>query len=286
MSEDHSHRHHHAVTLAIALIALLAACALPFMMRDRLKLELRETSRILTDEQKKLSIKIDSMNAAIDGLSSKAQPDEQSMAELKRNVAETSTMVEVIGTRLDEMEKKAAEKKPELAAPSPPIATPAPAVVAFVPSNAFSVLKLAVLGGAGYASELAAWEKAQAPGSKAPEALSAFAQSGIPTEASLMRDLRAALALTQKPVAIDDVSVAGKINTHLAGLIKIKKATANDPYAAIHRDIDRAELQTLVRDVEQLDEPARAPLADWLKTAKTRADALAALGTLESKGGY
>lgn len=288
MNQDHQHKHHHVLTLSLALIALVAACLLPFLMRDRMRAEMREATRTLISEQEKLTAKIDGLKASLDSLSNKAAPDAESIAELKRAVAETSTMIEVLGARVDEAEKKANEKKPEPLAAAP--AVPAPTPAAEVPSNPatglLNALKLAVLRGDAYATELAVWEKAHPASAASLDALRVFAADGIPTEASLIRDLRAALPTTATPTTAEDVSLVGKINTHMAGLVSIKKKAAdNDAYAPLRRELDRANLETLIRTVEQLDSTARAPLGAWLKTATARAEALSVLNALDAKGG-
>lgn len=290
MSEEHNHthRHHHILTLSLALIALVAACLLPFLMRDRLRAEMREATRSITSEQEKLTAKMDGLKASLESLNNKAAPDTESIAELKRVVAETSTMIEVLGARVDEAEKKASEKKPEPVAVAPTVSAPAPAaeVTATPVTSALSGLKLAIVQGNAYAAELSAWEKAHPASAASLDALRIFAASGIPSEASLIRDLRAALPATSTPTTTEDVSLVGKINTHMAGLVSIKKKAAeNDAYAAIRRELDRANLETLIRAVEQLDSTSRAPLAAWLKTATARTDALSALAALDAKGG-
>jgi hypothetical protein len=291
MSEEtnHTHRHHHVLTLCLALIALVAACLLPFLMRDRVRAEIRETARSITSEQEKLTAKVDGLKVSLDSLSNKAAPDTESIAELKRVVAETSTMIEVLGTRLDEAEKKATEKKPEPVAVAPTVPAPSALIeVSPTPSTAVrDALKLAVLRGDVYATELAVWEKANPSRAASLDALRVFAASGIPTEAGLIRDLRAALPAISTATTAEDVSLVGKINTHMAGLVSIKKkAVDNDAYAPLRRELERADLPTLIRSVEQLDSTSRAPLAAWLKTATARADALSALATLDAKGGH
>lgn len=288
MSEEHQHRHHHVLTLGLALMALVAACLLPFLMRDRLRAEMRETARSITSEQEKLTSKVDGLKASLDSLSNKAAPDAESIAELKRTVAETSTMIEVLGARVDEAENKAREKQPEPLAAAPAVPTPTPAAEA--PPNpaasALNALKLAVLRGDAYATELAAWEKTHPSSAAGLDALRIFAASGIPTEASLIRDLRAALPTTVPPTTAQDVSLVGKINTHMAGLVSIKKKAADkELYSPLRRELDQANLETLIRSVEQLDSTSRAPLDAWLKTATARAEALSALNTLDAKGG-
>lgn len=291
MSEEqnHTHRHHHVLTLSLALIALAAACLLPFLMRDRLRAEIRETARAITSEQEKLATKIDELKASLDSLSNKATPDTESIAELKRTVAETSTMIEVLGARLDEAEKKASEKKPESLGVTPAVPAPS-ALIEASPTSSSAVrdaLKLAVLRGDAYATELAVWENANPSRTASLDALRVFAASGIPTEAALIRDLRAALPASQAPAAAEDVSLVGKINTHMAGLVSIKKKAAdNDAYAALRRELERADLETLIRTVEQLDSTSRAPLTAWLKTATARAESLTTLNALDAKGGH
>lgn len=288
MNQDHQHKHHHVLTLSLALIALVAACLLPFLMRDRVRAEMREATRTLASEQEKLTTKIDGLKASLESLSNKAAPDAESIAELKRAVAETSTMIEVLGARVDEAEKKANEKKPEplAAAPAVPALTPAVEAPSNPATGLLNALKFAVLRGDAYATELAAWEKINPAASNTLDALRMFAPSGIPTEASLIRDLRAALPTIATPTTAEDVSLVGKINTHMAGLVSIKKKAAdNDAYAPLRRELDRANLETLIRTVEQLDSTARAPFAAWLKTATARAEALSVLNALDAKGG-
>ena len=265
--------------IACALAVLLVMLVALFMLRDRLRAEMHETTRAQSSAQEKLSAQLDTLKASVDALAVSTPPAGESQTALEAKLVAMEVTMDALAARLEAMEKKPLEVKPESL---PVVITPAPAQQAATvsqgtPTNLFTRLALVALSGKPYAAELDAWEKTAALDAKTLATLRAFAQSGIPSDAEIIRQLRTMLDTpTREASGVDDVSMVGKINTHLAGLVSIKKSGTdkNDAYMAVRAALEQADIARLIASVEQLDEPARAPLNAWLSTAKTRADAL------------
>ena len=272
----------HSATWLVAAtcgaIVLLIVTGGVFAMRDRLLTEAREESHQQTTAREKLSTRIDTIQATLDGLS--AQPKAAGdTTELNEKLADVTSKLDALTARMDALEKAAAEKKQ---APAP-IAAPQPAPIAPHPSIDLATLKLAALSGKNFTPELAAWNKLHPETLETTAALSSVAESGIQSEATLNRQLREALDMAIAKTTVDDVSLAGKINTHLAGLVSIKKSGDAGPYATLRRDVLREDIPTLTHSVEALDDTARKPLAAWLQLAHARSAALAALAALDTQ---
>ncbi len=278
------------VAATCCALVLLVVSGGVFAMRDRLLVEARQEAREQTNEREKLSRRIDALQSSFDNLSSAAKPDGDALAALTDRLTETNTKLDALAARIETLEKKVEEKKPEpaAAAVAAPAPTPAPVAAPQPVSGASELLalKLSAMSGRSFASELAAWSKLHPEAKKETETLSTVAESGIPSEADLNQKLREAIDNAVQSKKVDDVSLAGKINTHLAGLVSIKKTNDSNAYATLRKDVLRDDIPTLMRSVEGMDATTRAPLEEWLKTARNRADALAALNALDSYGGH
>lgn len=287
-----------AATCTALLVLLMAGGG--FALHDRLQASLRAEIANQTTAREKLTARLDNVQNSLDALASQPKADSSTV---DAKLTELTSTLGALTTRLEALEKKAAEAPAPIAAtsnaaaPSPVVATvaPTPSLVAATPppaaiapadepatTNELSTLKLAVLSGKPFAGELAAWAKHHPDSAKQTFALAAIAESGLASESDLNRKLRAALDDATASKKIDDVSLAGKINTHLAGLVSIKKTGQMGVYDALRRDVLREDIATLTRNVEALDESARKPLEPWLIEARTRRDAIAALATLDA----
>ncbi len=272
-----------ALIILCTVVVLIVIAGGGLALRNELFAFAGQQAKLQADAREKLAARID----ALEGASTAAKPDDAAMAALNTKLTETATQLDALSTRIEALEKKAQAAPAPVAAAAP--APAAPTVVATpaapAPSNELSALKLAALSGQNFSAELAAWNKRHPETAKQTAILSLFAESGIPSEAAMNQQLREAIDAAVQSKKIDDVSVIGKINTHLAGLVSIKKTSDASPYATLRSDALKDDLPTLIRSVEALDEPTRAPLASWLKTAQNRADALAALNNLDHQGG-
>ena len=276
--------------IACALAVLLVMLVALFMLRDRLRAEMHASVREQSLAQEKLGDQLDRLKTSVDTLATAAQPSNESLAAMDSKLVAMDSTLADLNARLEAIEKKPAEAKPEPlpVAVTPPPAPPAVPAAQTASASSFTTLALMALSGKPYAAELEAWEKTAAPDAKTSATLRAFASSGIPSETDLLRELRRTLdTLARQPSAVDDVSMVGKINTHLAGLVSIKKSGAdkNDAYSTIWAALEKADIARLIESVERLDEPTRAPLEAWLKTANARADTLAIFAPTNPQSG-
>lgn len=266
MTEPHApHARWMPAILSSVIVGLAVAggiCALG----DKTIADVKSAITKEADERSKLAARVDALQSGIETISGQPKADADA---INNQLNDANSKLAALNDRLTTL-----EKKPEPA----PVIIPAPAAVHVDDSAA---LKLAATSGKPFASELAAWQKLHPktdPQRIAP--LTATAQSGIPSEAEMNSRLREALDDAEHSKKIDDVGIVGKINTHLSGLVSIKKSADAGPYAKLHTDVMRDDTDTLTGEVEKLSDEDRKPFIDWLAIAHARHDALAALATL------
>jgi len=247
-------------------------------MRDRLLIEARDEARAQNSEREKLATRIEAIENQLQTLGTQPASDAEALQALQGTLSDTQRSIETLSERVALLEKKP-EPVAVVTPPTPPAAS-APAA-----SNALVALTLAASTGKPYARELAEWNRLHPDGHPSTAELAALAESGIPSEADVNRALRAALDDAMRTPPVDDVSTVGKINTHMAGLVSIKKATDTSPYDALRTSALRDDSASLIRMVEALDDSTRKPLEPWLKNAVARRDALAALAALTNTQG-
>lgn len=205
-----------ASVLAVLLVMVVALFILRDHMREQIAASGQEQSRMV----EKLATELQAVKSSLESLASTTQPTSESLTAFDAKLTQLSTTLDTMNTRLEALEKKPAEVKAE---PLPVVVTPgapSPSIpTAQGPaSQAFTNLALMALSGKPYAPELDAWEKATSPDATTVSTLRSFAQSGIPSETEVIRELRRTLdTLKAQPATVDDVSMVGKINTHLAG---------------------------------------------------------------------
>jgi outer membrane murein-binding lipoprotein Lpp len=280
-SSEGTHGARWIVATTCGVLALIVVVGGMLAMRDGLLIKAREESRAQTSEREKLAARISTLQSTVDTLSTQPKPDEASLAAVDTKLAEITTTLEALSARVAVLEKKP-EAVPVAVAP---IAPPPVVTVAAAPTGELVALKLAAMSGKPFATELAAWSKLHPDAKDAIAPLNAVAESGIVSETELNRTLRVALDDATRSTKIDDVSTLGKINTHMAGLVSIKKAADVGPYTSLRANVLRDDITLLTHAVEALDASARKPLEVWLATAHARRDALAALATLDTMQG-
>lgn len=282
------------VAITCSLLVLVLVGGGVFAMRDRLLADIGDALATQTSEREKLSSRLSDVQRALDTITSQPKADGESLAALDSKITELSSKLDGLSARVEELAKTPAPvAQAAMPAPPPP---PAPAVAAPeapAPTTANSAtapnattLKLAILSGKPFASELATWAKQHPEASKQTFALASVAETGLLSESDLNRKLRAALDDITSSKKIDDTSLAGKLNTHLAGLVSIKKVGQIDTYDALRKAALRDDMTTLLREVEALDDAARKPLEPWLAEAHARRDALEALAKLDAGSGH
>lgn len=252
---------------ACSALVLLVSIGSLFAMRDQLVEQSRADARAQDQARVKIITRMDAMQSVVEALAAQQQPDITALDSL-RNALDALTM------RVEVLEKTAAEKKPE---PSPQSSSSPPPYTA--PQSDIDALRLAALSGQPFTEELAAWEKNNPDMVKNVTALRDVAATGITSEAELSRRLLDTLEKKPQAAPVDDSNMIGKINTHLKGLVSIKK-TAADHYAELRIEAQRGNTASLMQRIEQLRESERAPLADWLERAKARRTALDTLTQL------
>lgn len=291
MNESAPQEHHHrnwAVALTCTALVLLIFVGGLIALRDQMLKTAREEVRQQTLEREKLASRIDTLQSSLDTLSSQSKPENAAgLHDLTAKLAETTDTLTALGNRVETLEKKLSEAKPEAAlvpppppAPVPAPAAPAPTPIISAPMAEIAALKAAVLSGKPYADALDGYAKTHPEQTNQLAPLTGFAASGLPSEADLMRQLNELLDAKQQPATVDDTSLVGKINTHLKGLVSIKKTSQDDPLAALRKQAAHEDLPTVAHEIARLDMPAESPLGQWLEKARARRDALAALDTL------
>jgi hypothetical protein len=153
-------------------------------------------------------------------------------------------------------------------------------------------LNAAVERGGPYARELAAIDPAGA-GPGALDALKAFADTGVPSAATLARELAAVMPAALKAA---DVPAAGgglleRLQSSAGRLVRIRpnaqeSQPGDEPAAVLSRvqaKAARGDIAGAVAEAAKLPATVRAPLEPWIKRAETRDAALGAAATLAAQ---
>ena len=286
-TENHDHHGSRWILAATcsALVLLVTAGGI-FAMRDRLLADAREETAKQTFEREKLATRITALQTSVDALTAAPQADAATLAALSTTLEETGKTLEALNNRVAALEKKAEEKPAEIAAPAAATAVPAVPAVTTTPEPVIvggaelTALRLAVVSGKPFASELTAWAKLHPDKENEIAPLTDIAEKGVISEAELARQLLDTIDRKPEAAPVDDISSIGKLNTHLKGLVSIKKSTRHDAYAQLRKDALREDAATLTRNVERLNDAQRAPLESWLALATKRRAALDALEKL------
>jgi hypothetical protein len=199
--------------------------------------------------------------------------------------------IEALSTRIAALERAAKAMEAQLAGRSGDGADRSLRLVVVA-----STLNAAVDRGAPFAAELAA-AKAAAPDPKLLAALEPFASSGVPTAATLTRELTALMPAVAKAVGTSSRGggILDRLKASAERVVSIRPIdeTPGDEPAAIVRRIEiRAEqgnLNGAMAEMAKLPEGARALTREWVARAQARnaaveasrrfaADALASIG--------
>ena len=129
-----------------------------------------------------------------------------------------------------------------------------------------------------------------AAGIDVPEALSAVAADGLPTQADLMGEFpdlaRSALTVARSEGLADQD--AGGVSSFFRDQFQTRSIApreGDDPDAVLSRTeaaVGAGDLDTALTEISALPEPVQAVFADWLASAEARAAAMAAANTLVS----
>ena len=151
---------------------------------------------------------------------------------------------------------------------------------------ALGQLRIAVASGAPFANALD--DIGTATGTDVPEALTAAAETGVPTLDALQATFPAA-ARAALPVALRETAGEDAVDRFTAflqsqiGGRSLEPREGDDPDAVLSRAeaaLRAGDLSGTLAELDALPDPARAEMADWTASAQTRLDALSALDTV------
>lgn len=261
------------VTLTTVIIASVVTAILTggvcVAMRQELQEQMLSTALAQQDANEKLSRKVSALEAQIGELSARPTTDTATIDGLRSELGSAKTTIGELNERIATL-----EKKPEPVATSVTVATA---------TTTLSALKSAVLAGSVYEAELDIWEKEHPKSGKRVAKLRDYADNGLPTEESLRAELRKLLTQSDETSsAFPEKSLVARINTHLPGLVTIKKKSSLAPELKTLREgMNDVSLDVLKSQVMSLPDTQKAAFAGWLKTAEGRAAALTELNALE-----
>ena len=148
---------------------------------------------------------------------------------------------------------------------------------------AFGQLQIAVATGAPFAGALA--DVAEGAGVEPPEALTAAAETGVPTLRELQTSFPA-LAREALPIAIRETSGEGAMNRVTAflqsqvGGRSLEPREGDDPDAILSRaeaDVQAGDISAALRELDNLPSAAQAVMAPWVEDANARLSATDAM---------
>jgi BMFP domain-containing protein YqiC len=255
-----------------ALVAIAGASG-AIIMRTQILMQVSADAARARSTLTDLQNRVTTLESQTATLAQAAQPDPAPLNALRSGLDTTGKQLADLTARIDTL-----EKKPALVVTAAP--APAPASAGSMSATSYASLASAVRSGAPFADALAAWKHDHSVTPDAIAPLEQAAASGVPSDSMLRSQLQAALVTISPNASGDDGhGLIDRVNTHLAGLVSIKKQSA-DNYDTLRADVATAEIATLKREILQLPPQARAPFAAWLAAVQTHDEALAALVSL------
>lgn len=254
-----------------------------YALRNQLLDALREDGQAQTAERQKLAQRIETLEQSLDALHNQPKAEDDALA---NKLSETTHTLEGLSTRLDSLEKKVSELPPP-AAPAPASSSAAPTTSdthpsAETPEGSVAALLRAANSGKPFTAEWEAFFAAHATKATTLTHLASAASHGIPSEAALRNALRETLQTALPAPRVEDTSFAGKLNSHLGGLISIKRS-GEDRLIALHQAAESSPLESLAEKAAALDlkdSALRQSLADWQQDVENRREALKELTSL------
>ena len=152
-------------------------------------------------------------------------------------------------------------------------------------------LNTAVERGAPYRRELAALDLASV-GQPGGDALKSFADTGVPSAATLARELAAVMPAALKAADVPAAGSAGffeRLQSNAERLVRVRpiaQQPGDEPAAVLSRveaKTARGDVAGALADIAKLPVAVRAPLDPWIKRAEAREAALAAAAALASQ---
>jgi hypothetical protein len=257
---------------AIFAVVALALAALSYGLWHKLSAD--QEKEIAALEQR-----ISELNTRLTALTAAPAPtvDTTATDQLRTDLTAAQATVTQLTARVTALEAKPTAPTPVAHAGTEPSSTEE------ATSETTQALVIAVRSGAPYNEEFASWSKQHAASVKHAKHLRDATMVGIPTEV-VLRDRLRSLTLLAESTAAPEEGWIGKMNTHLAGLVSIRKQTAeSNDIASLRGMIDTASIAELENHVDALPAARQATFAPWLAAAKTRDAALAELSALAAE---
>ncbi len=262
------------VSLSTVIIASVASAVvlagLGFTVRQEV---LNSTAAAVQQQQAaldKLSTRISALESQTGELAARPTTDVETINNLRTELGTANSTITTLNERITSLEQEPVA--PVVVAPSKQ------------PSSAREALKSSITSGAVFQAELDIWDKEHPKSAVSIPTLRQYADTGIATEASLRSRLKELIAReTAATETFPDKSVAARINTHLSGLISIKKKTpAAAAIQALRDGADSLTIGALITQVANVPSPQSGTFAGWLEDAKAHTAAYAELTSLES----
>jgi hypothetical protein len=256
--------------------------ALPPAVGNRLS-AVEMQAKLLGDSAAALSHRVDDIAASAQAAqkqAASAASSAASAAEAAKSAGQTSTQpadLEALTNRIAALESAVKSLSEQIAHPAAGEDRAARLMVAA------QALRTTVEAGAPYQAELKA-ALALGADKSAAAPLDAFASTGVPPRAALVRELTALMpALRQAGTpSPGETTFLDKLKANAWKLVEITPAeppAGNDPTSVITRieiDADRAEIGAALKDIASLPDQLKPLTADWAKKAQAREDAIAA----------
>lgn len=235
--------------------------------------------RSLADYSATTRTKIDSFERRLTALESRMQTVE-SAAKIDTGALD-ALRADITALQTSDAEIKAEIKDAMAEWEKQPAPAPVEAPKAATSPAAIGELSTAVKSGEPYEDEMKAWAKSH-PKAEAP-LLRAHASTGIPTELSLREQFKTITTRLGTGGVSSEAAppIIARINTHLAGLVSIRKTSDHSAAYATLREASDAPLEQLAAKIDALPDDAQAPFANWRTALKLRTEALAELSTLQ-----
>ena len=256
------------VFLALAVVGA-GGFALRHELLTKMTVELTQQQDVLT----KLTQKVSALESQTASLAALPRPDTNAIETMHSDLTAAQATIAQMTERMTQLEKKPVE------APKPLATEPEVKVTRTTDNPLVAYIK----SGSPYQSELAAWDKGHAALHDKIPALRAAAPTGIATDEQLRGQFRTLLDQLSAPMTpAADNGIVSRINTHLAGLVTIKKTSPVQPELATLRTMgDMTTIQALAQHVEQLPATLKPTFTVWLATVRARDAALAELSVLD-----
>jgi hypothetical protein len=237
------------------------APAIPTALANRLA-AVEMQAKMLGDSSAALNHRLDDIAAAAQAAQKQATSAAAAAADAAKSAGQTSTQpadLEALTNRIAALESAVKSLSEQIAHPAAGDDRAARLMIAA------QALRTTVEAGAPYGAELKA-VLALGADKSATTPLDAFAPTGVPPRAALVRELTALVPALRQAAAPSpgETTFLGKLKANAWKLTRIEI------------DADRAEISAALKDIAALPDQLKPLTADWAKKAQAREDAIAA----------